>query len=80
MWKPIKKNDEVKLGKESGREFVDTTFGRNRKLGDTETLVQAMRLWIKRLEANCEDILKTVKPRANEMRSKECQGCQRERV
>lgn len=54
MWKPVKKGREVKMGKESGREFVDTMFGRDRILDATETLMKGMRLWIMRYEANCE--------------------------
>lgn len=44
MWKPVKKESELKMGKESGREFVDTMFGCDRKLDDTKCLLQAMRL------------------------------------
>ena len=71
MWRPVKHKSERKMGKESGREFVDTMFHRARKLDDTETLMQGMRLWIKRYEANCEDIVKAVRSREDRSRSKE---------
>lgn len=63
MWRPVKQESERKMGKESGREFVDTMFRRARKLDDTEALMRGMRLWIKRYEENCEDIVKAVRPK-----------------
>ena len=74
MWKTVKKGRKVKIGKASGREFVDTMFGRDRELDATETLMRAMRLWILRYEANCEDILIPVRPREGRNRSNETQG------
>ena len=71
MCKPVKKDGEVKMDKESGREFVHTIFGRNRKLDATESLMQAMRLWIMRFDANCEDVLKAARPRENMIRGQE---------
>ena len=65
MWKSLKKRGEVKPGKESGREFVDMMFGRDRKLKATEALIQNMRLWIMRFDANCEDLLKTDETEGN---------------
>ena len=44
-----------KMGKESGRDFVETLFGREEELKAT---VRAMRLWIMRFDANCDDILR----------------------
>ncbi|KAI0394201.1 vegetative cell wall protein gp1 [Xylariaceae sp. FL0594] len=46
------------LGKDAGIEFVETLFGRDRELERTEKLMQSIRLWILRFDANCEDILK----------------------
>ena len=71
MWKTVKKGGDVKMGKESGREFVDTMFGRDRELDATGTLMRAMRLWILRYEVDCEDILEAVRPRKDGNRSME---------
>ena len=46
------------MGAKSGCEFVDSIFGRDRKLEDTEKLMTSMRLWSMRFDANCEDILR----------------------
>ena len=53
---PDKRN--VQMGKNSGTEFVDSIFGRDRQLENTEKLMQSMRLWSMRFDANCEDILR----------------------
>ena len=61
MWKVAKKEGakgSVKMGKNSGCEFVDSIFGRDRKLEETESLMQGIRLWNMRFDANCEDILR----------------------
>ena len=64
MWKAAKKEgavkagSSVKMGKNSGCEFVDSIFGRDRMLEDTESLMQSIRLWNMRFDANCEDILR----------------------
>ena len=61
MWKVAKKEGakgSVKMGKNSGCEFVDSIFGRDRKLEETESLMQGIRLWNIRFDANCESILK----------------------
>ncbi|MCJ1278104.1 hypothetical protein MMC21_005918 [Puttea exsequens] len=61
MWKAAKKEGvkgSVKMGKNSGCEFVDSIFGRDRKLEETESLMQGVRLWNMRFDANCEDILR----------------------
>ena len=61
MWKAAKKGRDdpkkVKMGKNSGCEFVDAIFGRDRELEHTEKLMTAMRLWSMRFDANIEDIL-----------------------
>ena len=62
MWKAAKKDSgekkPVNMGKNSGCEFVDTVFGRDRELEKTEKLMTGMRLWGMRFDANCEDILR----------------------
>lgn len=62
MWKAAKKENgdkmPVTLGKNSGREFVESIFGRDRELEKTEQLMTGMRLWTMRFDANCEDILR----------------------
>lgn len=45
------------LGKNSGVEFVDTLFGRDRELAKTERFMQNVRLFNLRFNANCEEIL-----------------------
>lgn len=61
MWKAAKKSGSkgsVKMGKNSGCEFVDSIFGRDRELEKTEGLMQSIRLWNMRFDANCENILR----------------------
>jgi hypothetical protein len=66
MWKAAKKETgekkPVAMGKNSGREFVESIFGRDRELEKTEKLMTGMRLWSMRFDANCDEILK--KPHA----------------
>jgi hypothetical protein len=62
MWKAAKKENgstaKVRMGKNSGCEFVDAIFGRDRELERTEKLMTGMRLWSMRFDANCEEILR----------------------
>ena len=62
MWKAAKKETgekkPISMGKNSGCEFVDSIFGRDRELEKTEKLMTGMRLWSMRFDANCEDILR----------------------
>ncbi|KAF2094633.1 hypothetical protein NA57DRAFT_68646 [Rhizodiscina lignyota] len=62
MWKAAKRNSGEKkpmqMGKDSGCEFVDSLFGRDRELDKTEKLMSAVRLWSMRFDANCEEILR----------------------
>ncbi len=66
MWKAAmkeqtksgKKSGAPTMGKNSGREFVDSIFGRERKLEETEGLMQSIRLWNHRFDKNCEEILR----------------------
>ncbi|PVI08495.1 hypothetical protein DM02DRAFT_607894 [Periconia macrospinosa] len=61
MWKAAKKESGDKkpmsMGKNSGCEFVNSIFGRDRELEKTEKLMTGMRLWSMRFDANCDDIL-----------------------
>ena len=50
---PLKADCENQLGKENGREFVDTMFGRDRELEATEALMRRMRIWSVVFEMNC---------------------------
>ncbi len=61
MWKVARKEGSkgaVRMGRNSGTEFVDSIFGRDRKLEETESLMQSIRLWNMRFDVNCEDILR----------------------
>ncbi|KAI2628202.1 vegetative cell wall protein gp1 [Xylaria nigripes] len=57
MLKASKKRESVQLGKNSGIEFVETLFGRERELEKTERYMQSVRIWNLRFDANCEEIL-----------------------
>ena len=60
MWKGAKKDGsrgKIQMGEKSGIEFVKTIFGRERELELTEKLMQSVRLWSMRFDANCEDIV-----------------------
>ncbi|RDI78977.1 hypothetical protein Vi05172_g11067 [Venturia inaequalis] len=61
-WKAAKKSNADKkpasMGKDSGYEFIDTIFGRDRELNRTEKLISAIRFWSMRFDANCDDILR----------------------
>ena len=46
------------MGKKAGTEFVDSIFGRDRDLEQTEKLMSGIRLWNMRWDANCEDVLR----------------------
>ncbi|KAH0336266.1 hypothetical protein KCU74_g2106, partial [Aureobasidium melanogenum] len=48
------------MGNNSGREFVETIFGRDRELERTEKLTTGIRLWSLRFDANCEEVLREV--------------------
>ncbi|KUI66773.1 hypothetical protein VM1G_01899 [Cytospora mali] len=51
--------EDGELGEQSGFELVETLFDRDRKLEDTEKLMQSIRLWNLRWKENCEPILKS---------------------
>lgn len=52
------KKGSVAMGKDSGCQFVDSIFGRDRQLEKTEDLMQGMRLWTYRFDVNCDHILR----------------------
>ncbi|OJJ37357.1 hypothetical protein ASPWEDRAFT_107789 [Aspergillus wentii DTO 134E9] len=60
MWKAAKREGgkTVSMGKNAGCEFVESLFGRDRELENTEKLMNSIRLWNMRFDANCEDILR----------------------
>ncbi|KAH7086801.1 hypothetical protein FB567DRAFT_51569 [Paraphoma chrysanthemicola] len=60
MYKAMKKDENgvKKADKNTGREFVDTMFGKDRELEKTEKLMAGMRLWSLRFDACCDQILR----------------------
>lgn len=52
--KPTRRNF---IDKQFGIDFVESVFGRNRQLEQTERFMSSIRLWNLRFDANCEDIL-----------------------
>lgn len=46
------------MGKNAGTEFVDSIFGKERYLENTERLMNKLRVWTMRFDVNCEDILR----------------------
>lgn len=58
MLKAAKREGSKKMGTNAGTEFVDSIFGRDRFLGQTEKLMQKIRTWNHRFDANCEGILR----------------------
>ena len=50
-------NDQ-KLQDKRGIAFVDSIFGRDRQLENTEKLMAPMRLWNSKFDTDCEDILR----------------------
>ncbi|KAJ5909140.1 hypothetical protein N7495_001822 [Penicillium taxi] len=61
MWKAAKREGgkgPVSMGRNAGCEFVDSIFGRDRELENTERLMNSVRLWNMRFDANCEEILR----------------------
>ena len=60
MWRAARRegSKNVKMGENAGTEFVDSIFGRDRELENTEKLMNSIRLWNMRFDANCEEILR----------------------
>ncbi len=50
--------NSAQLGKKARTEFVNSIFGRDRQLENTEKFMTSIRLWDLRFGANCEDILR----------------------
>lgn len=48
----------VSMGRNAGCEFVESIFGRDRELENTEKLMNSIRVWNMRFDANCDDILR----------------------
>ncbi|KAI8936328.1 hypothetical protein NX059_006743 [Plenodomus lindquistii] len=61
MWKAAKQESGIEkpvaMGKNTGVEFVESIFGRDRELEKTEKLMTGMRLWSHRFDVNCVPIL-----------------------
>lgn len=68
MWKAAKRESggrqPVSMGPQAGCEFVLSIFGRDRKLPDTEQLMNSIRIWDMRFDANCEAILRPSRRRS----------------
>ena len=62
MLKSCKKSFEKTSAYNSGRECIDTTFGRDKELESTDKFMQAAQLWNLRFDANCGSILEAAKP------------------
>lgn len=58
MLKAAKRDGTKTMGKKAGTEFVDSIFGRERYLEQTETLMNQIRLWNMRFDVNCEEVLR----------------------
>ncbi|KAI9371822.1 hypothetical protein BJX61DRAFT_543296 [Aspergillus egyptiacus] len=59
MWKAAKREGKgVLMGRNAGCEFVESIFGRDRELENTEKLMNSIRVWNMRFDANCDDILR----------------------
>lgn len=52
------RSSRVSMGRNAGCEFVDSIFGRDRKLDETEKLMSSIRTWDMRFDANCEAVLR----------------------
>ena len=62
MWKAARRESgrgSVSMGRNAGCEFVESIFGRDRELANTEILMNSIRLWSLRFDANCEEILRS---------------------
>ncbi|KAL3485840.1 hypothetical protein BJX62DRAFT_30164 [Aspergillus germanicus] len=60
MWKAAKREGRgsVSMGRNAGCEFVESIFGRDRELENTEKLMNSIRVWNMRFDANCDEILR----------------------
>jgi hypothetical protein len=57
MLKAGKRHGKELSRKNAGIEFVDSIFGQDQQLVDTEKLMASIQLWNLRFDANCKDIL-----------------------
>ncbi|KAK7889949.1 hypothetical protein LTR67_008413 [Exophiala xenobiotica] len=60
MLRVAKRNGAAKIGKEGAIAFLDTIFGRDRRLETTEQIMNRIRLWTTDFDLNCEETIKTV--------------------
>lgn len=58
-----KESAKVKMGRNSGTEFVKAMFGPQKEMDETEKVMQGIRLWNMRFDANCESILRETRSR-----------------
>jgi hypothetical protein len=58
MLKAAKRDGTKTMGKNAGTEFVDSIFGRDRHLEQTEKIMNQIRLWNMRFDVNCEETLR----------------------
>ena len=58
MLKAAKRDGTKTMGKNAGTEFVDSIFGRDRHLEQTEKIMNQVRLWNMRFDVNCEETLR----------------------
>ena len=60
MWRAARRegSKNVKMSENAGTEFVDSIFGRDRELENTEKLMSSIRLWNMRFDANCEELVR----------------------
>lgn len=56
--------NKTMMGKNAGTEFVDSMFGKNRHLEQTEVLMQKLRNWATQFDVNCEQLLRHPPPRS----------------
>jgi len=61
MWKAAQRETGQKwptnMSRNSGYEFIDSMFGRDRELDNTEKCMSAIRFWSMSFDENCNDIL-----------------------
>ncbi len=60
MWEAAKRRGDgsVAMGKQAGKAFAESMFGRDRELEETEELMSGIRLWSMRFDANCADVIR----------------------
>lgn len=58
MLKAAKRAGTKTMGKDAGEEFVNSIFGKERMLDDTERIMQSLHTWNHRFDVNCEQLLR----------------------